>query len=84
MEKILLDFRQMQEPRQMQEYMEKRFQFPEYYGGNLDALYDMLTDITEETCVEIIGISHPYYDKIRRVFCDAEENNPYLSVAFRE
>lgn len=30
--------------------------FPDWYGMNLDALYDCLTDIREETEIEIRGI----------------------------
>lgn len=30
-------------------YLQQVLELPEYYGGNLDALYDCLTEITEET-----------------------------------
>ena len=29
----------------------EQLDFPDWYGGNLDALYDCLTDLTEETTV---------------------------------
>ena len=31
--------------------------FPEWYGKNLDALYDCLTDIQEETDIQLINVS---------------------------
>lgn len=30
-------------------YLKAKFRFPEYYGENLDALYDCMTDIAEDT-----------------------------------
>ena len=32
-------------------YLKEKFGFPEYYGNNLDALYDCLTDISEPTAI---------------------------------
>ena len=34
-------------------YLKKKMKFPDYYGGNLDALYDCLTDISTDTAVDI-------------------------------
>ena len=34
-------------------YLKEKFAFPEYYGKNLDALYDCLTDIGRPTAVGI-------------------------------
>lgn len=39
--------------REIHEYIAEKMAFPEYYGHNLDALYDCLTDITEPTAVGI-------------------------------
>ena len=37
--------------REIHEYIAEKMAFPEYYGHNLDALYDCLTDISEPTAV---------------------------------
>lgn len=87
MRKILLDFKVTGTPELVQDYLALVFDFPEHYGKNLDALYDMLTEMTEDTCV---GIFKPeegrpvnaYLKKVKRVFQDAEEENPHLCVIF--
>lgn len=73
------------------EYLKMKFDFPEYYGMNLDAFYECLTDITEPTCV---GFFRPvtdfedvpirfflYLDRVLSVLREAERDNPeYLAV----
>ena len=87
MRKIILDFKITETPEQVQEYLALEFDFPDYYGKNLDALYDMLTELGEDTCV---GIFRPdeerrinsYLARVKRVFQDAEQENPHLCVIF--
>lgn len=87
MKKILLDFKLTHTPERVQDYLALQFDFPESYGKNLDALYDMLTELTEDTCV---GIFKPeeertinaYLRKVKRVFVDAEQDNSHLCVIF--
>lgn len=89
MRKILLNLHVPKTAEQVQRYLALEFDFPDYYGENLDALYDMLTCMTEDTCV---GIFEPkentelseYVSKVKRVFQDAEEENPHLCVIFSE
>lgn len=85
MRKILLDFKLTHTPEQVQDYLALELDFPDYYGKNLDALYDMLTELREDTC---IGMFEPeeerevdsYIHKVKRVMWDAEEENPHLCV----
>ena len=49
--KYVLDAEKMQTREEMHEYLKEVLEFPEYYGGNLDALYDCLTDMED---VEIV------------------------------
>lgn len=66
-------------------YIADSLGFPEYYGKNLDALYDCLTDIDEPTA---IGFFIPvpedddlcidfmmYLDRVKKIFLDAERDN---------
>lgn len=74
-------------PEQVQEYLALEMEFPDHYGRNLDALYDMLTEISEDTCVGIFEAEEEreidsYLHRVRRVFQDAEEDNPHLAVIF--
>ncbi len=101
MRKVILNFQDViaQEGatrRKIHEYIAEKMNFPQYYGHNLDALYDCLTDICEPTAV---GIAVPegmedaleendsdkdvllrYLDRILRTFQDAEAGNPNLAV----
>ena len=49
MKTVKLDFSQCQSQGDIHEYLKKVFAFPDYYGRNLDALFDMLGDISEDT-----------------------------------
>lgn len=87
MKKIILDFKPTGTPGEVQEYLAMKFDFPDWYGGNLDALYDMLTSITEPTCA---GFFEPeeerpvsgYLSRVKMVMRDAEQDNPFFSVVF--
>lgn len=63
--------------------------FPDYYGNNLDALYDCLTEIGEETRLELRNWHHieahlkDYSGKAVYVFHCAMEENPHLTVMLR-
>ncbi len=56
------------------------FGFPEWYGNNLDALYDCLTDLTEPSLVVIADAEilrdrlGERYDALRMLLDDAHEN----------
>ena len=54
MKKMLLDFRMIKTRKQVQEYLADSLDFSHYYGKNLDSLYDMLTDINEDICLEVL------------------------------
>ena len=49
--------------------------FPAWYGGNLDALHDCLTDLNEPTELIVRGTS---------ALNDSAEENPNLTVRFED
>ena len=58
--------------------------FPEWYGNNLDALHDALTEIGEDVRLTLV-----HFDDMKnccrgflRVFTDAVEENLHLTVNF--
>lgn len=70
--KVALDVNRMKTESEAHEYLKEMLQFPEYYGKNLDALYDCLTDYNELEvgfCNYEAGSDH--IRKIRRVMEDA-------------
>ena len=60
-------------------------QFPEWYGNNLDALYDCLTDIREPTHLHLENWDtlSPAFRGFRAVFDDAEHENLSLIITYQ-
>ena len=44
--KVWLDARRMEERGEAHAYLRERLDLPDYYGRNLDALYDCLTEMS--------------------------------------
>ena len=55
MKEITLNGKYMALESSAQEYLFDVIDFPEYYGNDLEAFYDALTDITEQTQDNIIN-----------------------------
>lgn len=62
------------------------FGFPPYYGRNLDALFDCLGDIGEETAVVVVhfGEADEVGRQLLRVLADGVRENPRLRLFFAE
>ncbi|MBO7595422.1 MAG: barstar family protein [Bacteroidales bacterium] len=80
MKKIILDFENISGKEEMHKYLAEKFEFPDYYGGNLDALFECLTDIAEPTAVNIVNAINDYDEQIINVITAAEEENDNLAV----
>lgn len=76
MNEIILDGRLMRE--EPHEYIREQLEFPDYYGNNLDALYDCLGEVFNKTI--IIMHSGEADEKLIATFADAAEENPYLTL----
>jgi len=57
MEKVIVDCRRLTDREGAHDYLAEIFHFPDYYGRNLDALYDLLT--TPPYSEIEIAFSHP-------------------------
>ena len=49
--------------REFHEIMAREFHFPDWYGKNLDALYDCLTDITEPCTLTFTNVL-PWFERL--------------------
>lgn len=87
---IELDCREMTDKQTTHAYLKQMLQLPEYYGNNLDALYDVLTDRAESTelvlkhwqCLhEQLG---GYGVSLMETMRQASEENPKLEVTLAE
>ena len=47
MRRITLALAYLQSREELHTYLQEALELPDYYGGNLDALYDLLTENTE-------------------------------------
>ena len=69
----------------LHEALARGLALPDWYGGNLDALFDCLTDL-EETTFRITGTEAleaalgPYAERFFRVLRDAAAENPRLHL----
>lgn len=92
MRKIVLDFSGLKTRNEIHEYLAEKMEFPEYYGRNLDALYDCLTDISEPTAIAcrlpLSGRKEgqkerddaaEYLQRVLRTMMEAEEENGNLA-----
>ncbi|MDY6335216.1 MAG: barstar family protein [Lachnospiraceae bacterium] len=82
---IHLEFGPLDTKEQVQTYLQEQMGFPAYYGKNLDALYDCLTEYPEDVAVRLTDMwqERPvdeYIRRVFRVFCDAAEENGHLVV----
>lgn len=86
MHKIVLDPAAMPDRAALHLYLKEMLSLPDYYGENLDALYDCLTDISVPTEISVPacvnGEEHlgRYGEQLLRVLSDAAEVNENLIV----
>jgi RNAse (barnase) inhibitor barstar len=57
MNMIILDFSKIKTDDEMHQLLKDTFHFPEFYGRNWDAFWDMLYDYIDRSCiVKIMGL----------------------------
>ena len=82
MKEITLDFKDFMSLKEAHKYIAKKLDFPDYYGANLDALFDCLTDISENVKIKIINcdLTDETDNALVNVFWDADYENKSLQV----
>jgi ribonuclease inhibitor len=87
---IELDGRKMTDRAALHDYLQEALELPDYYGRNLDALYDLLTEDghprkillrgSAEVEAQLGGYGIAFLETLRQ----AAEENPALEVAEEE
>lgn len=80
--KVILDALRLQKKEEAHKYLREALNFPEYYGENLDALHDCLTEL-DDVQIEFVNIdkvSGNYFARVLEVFRDSAEENPSLKI----
>ena len=89
MKKIEVHVENFDTPEEVHEYLQDIFSFPTYYGANLDALYDCLTEIDEKTKIIISSAITEeenlgeYGDRLLEVFESAAQDNDNIRLEIK-
>lgn len=86
MKKVIINCAEINSRYQLHEKLADALSFPEWYGRNLDALHDILTDFSEDTLItfsdfvileENLG---RYALLLKKVVLDASEENEKVHI----
>lgn len=83
MRRVELDLNTIQSEKELHALLKEQLEFPEHYGENLDALCDMLTELSENVCIELRLCAkgdaplYEYAKKLERVMEDAAQTIEY-------
>lgn len=86
MKRVSLSATGWQTPRQAHEALAAALDFPAYYGHNLDALFDCLTELPPtqlsiEQCARASAQLGNFWAGLMAVLMDAARENPALQVS---
>lgn len=70
---------------EVHDYIAKGLDFPDYYGKNLDALHDCLTDISQPVLISLVRMRDEcdlasWFDKLAVALMASGRENPQLDV----
>ena len=86
MTEIIIDCLKISDKKELHKEFAEKLSFPDWYGENLDALFDCLTGIFEETSVVIENFPSleenlgNYAAAFRKVMLRADEDNERLHI----
>ena len=81
MKQVTLDGNILADAAQVHDYLKKRLEFPEYYGKNMDALYDCLTDLNDvEITITAPDEDSAIFQRFLRVLKAADRENDFLKI----
>lgn len=81
MRTIVIDFRDFENARKLHEFLACHLDFPDYYGRNLDALFDVLSTEARDTSVLVVNREAAFSDGFLAVFRAVSAENPHFTYA---
>jgi ribonuclease inhibitor len=84
--RVELDCAQLLDRKQTHEYLKEKFSFPDYYGKNLDALFDLLSSVGDLLTVVLFNTSAAemnlggYGSALIATIREAAEDNPNIEL----
>lgn len=88
--RLELDCRKMTDRQAAHAYLKQELKLPDYYGANLDALYDLLTEREEETVLvlgywrQLSTLLGDYGVSLLETLRQASEDNPSVEIVLAE
>ena len=82
---LVIDCSRMTDKESLHRYLKEALSLPDYYGGNLDALFDCLTELSEPVVLEFANPDSliplgDYGEALMATFRDAALENPMLQL----
>ena len=83
MRNIIINCANIESMAALHDLLAQQLSFPEWYGKNLDALHDCLTEIAEETELVFLHFAALPFPSagLLRVLRDSESENPHLNIS---
>ena len=88
MKEMTLDVSNLADRGEFHALLKEALEFPQWYGENLDALYDCLTDLSEDIEVTFTGWEAltrqlgSYADRAKTAMGYAQRRNPHFKASF--
>lgn len=88
MNKVILNGKRMITKEKTHAYLKRKFDFPDYYGRNLDALWDLLSVWDRELLIVIINKAdlienlEGYGNSLLKLFDELNDENRNISVRY--
>ena len=88
--RVELDCRKMTDKQATHAYLKQELRFPDYYGNNLDALYDLMTDREEETVLvlghwrQLGALLGDYGISLLETLREASEAHPKVEIILKD
>lgn len=85
--KVVLKEAEFESPARAHDYLARKLDFPDYYGCNLDALEDCLSDIHTPTRIVLVRDarhSRPWFEAFEEVICESAQRSCFLGCIIRQ
>lgn len=88
MKSFTIDLNNVWSADELHELLRENLPLPDYYGGTLDALHDVLTDVFEDWEIRWTSVDQAeavmgkYIRSLKKMCRHAAEENPHLTILF--
>lgn len=90
MKKVIIDGSKITSREELHKFLQQQFDFPDYYGRNLDALYDLLSCYSDEVEIQMIHMEllksnlGGYANMLCELLNDVSNENHVLTIRGEE